>query len=117
VTIPLIERQPRLERTANAAQTTLAAAVASTARPVLLTPASTAGWPTSPGFRIAVDNELMLITYVANSGATWLAETVEGSTAATHASGAAVTQILTAGPGWSSSTACGCAEWGCGHPA
>lgn len=95
MTIPLVERFPRLEQAGNALQTTLSGAIGTAARPVTVTPASTAGWPTSPGFRVLIDSEYLVITYVGTS--TWIAETADGSTSATHSSGATVTQVLTWG--------------------
>lgn len=97
MTVPLIERFPRPEQLGNVLQTTLSSSISTTTRPVTVTPVSTVGWPTTPGFRIVIDSELLLVTYVANNALTWLAETVEGTTAATHSAGAAVTQIYTAG--------------------
>lgn len=97
MTAPLIERFPRTEQLGNVLQTTLSSPISTTTRPVTVTPTSTAGWPTTPGFRVAVESELLLVTYVANNGLTWLAETVEGTTAATHSAGASVTQVFTAG--------------------
>lgn len=96
MTVPLIERFPRLEAEANRAQTTLTSAVSSTARPNWIAPTSTTGFPASPGFRVLIDSEILLVTYIAPWGA-WYGETVEGTTPATHAAGAAVTQVLTAG--------------------
>jgi hypothetical protein len=96
MTVPLIERFPRPEQLGNVLQTTLSASISTTTRPVTVTPTSTVGWPTTPGFRIAIEDELLLVTYVANNALTWLAETVEGTTAATHAAGTPVAQVYTA---------------------
>lgn len=61
-----------------------------------LTVVSSTGFPGGGNFRIRIDNELMLVTAVA--GTTWtITRAVEGTTAATHASGAAVNHFLTTG--------------------
>jgi type II secretory pathway pseudopilin PulG len=73
--------------------TTLNGALSATATTVVVT--STTGFPTSPPFRIQVDSEIMLVTAV--SGTTWTVQDssgsrapMDGTTAATHASGATV---------------------------
>jgi hypothetical protein len=93
--IPALERFPRLEVGGNLLQTTLSVAISSSTRPVTITPASMTGWPTTPGFRILIDAELLLITYV--GATTWIAETVENTTPTTHSIGATVTQLVTWG--------------------
>lgn len=60
-----------------------------------LTVASSTGFP-GANFRIRIDNELILVTAVA--GTTWtITRAQEGTTAATHTSGATVNHFLTAG--------------------
>jgi hypothetical protein len=82
------------EQFVNNALTTLNGAVTSGA--TSLTVQSASGFPAEPQFRIVVDGELMLVT--ALSGATWtVTRGIENTTAAAHASGAAVVQALTAG--------------------
>lgn len=56
---------------------------------------STGGFPSVGTFRILVDAELMLVTAV--SGAFTVVRGAEGTTAASHLNGAAVTLIITAG--------------------
>jgi hypothetical protein len=75
--------------------TTLAAAISSTARPVTFSVASAAGLPGSGNFRVLIDNELFLITGI--SGSSLTGSNAEGTTAATHASGAGVQHVVTAG--------------------
>ena len=83
-----------LEQFANNAQTTLNGAI--TAGATSLTVQSAAGFPSSPLFRIVIDSELMLVTAV--SGTTWtVTRGIEGTTAASHSSGATVIQMVTAG--------------------
>jgi hypothetical protein len=87
------------EKFSNNAQTTLTAAITSGAA-TSLTVASATAFPSSGNFRILIDSEIMLVTGV--SGTTWTVtravEAVAGVTAAaTHANGATVTHMLTAG--------------------
>lgn len=78
----------------NASQSTLGAAITATA--TSLTVADASSFPTSGNFRIIVESELMLVTAV--SGTTFtVTRGLEGSTAVTHAGGASVTHIVTAG--------------------
>ena len=83
---------------ANDVATTLAAPVTTTGQ-TSITVASSAGFPAPAAgdqFRIRVGNEYMAVTAV--SGTTWtVTRAVEGSTATTHSTGAAVTHVLTAG--------------------
>ncbi len=82
------------EQFANNAQTTLAAAV--TAGATTITVSAVTGFPAGPRFRVRVGDELMLVTAVA--GTTWtVTRGAEGTTAAAHAAGDSVTQVLTAG--------------------
>jgi hypothetical protein len=83
------------EQFANNPVTTLAGAISTTTRPVTFDVAPIAGFPSTPQFRIIIDQELLLVTAV--SGNTWTATNVEGSAATTHGDGAQVRHILTAG--------------------
>jgi hypothetical protein len=57
--------------------------------------ASAAAFPNTPQVRIRVGSELLLVTAV--SGTTWtVTRGLEGTTAAAHAAGSSVTQVLTA---------------------
>ncbi len=81
------------ENLANDFATTLAGAVDNSTGTLTVVLAS--GAP-APNFRIRVDDELMLVTAVA--GTTWTATRgIEGTAAASHASGAGVVHVLTAG--------------------
>jgi len=82
------------EQYANNAQTTLSASIASGS--TTLTVASAASFPTSGNFRIKIDSEYLLVTAV--SGTTFtVTRGIESTLAASHASGATVTHVLTAG--------------------
>lgn len=82
-----------LEQLTNKAASTLSAAITSGA--TSLTVASAAAFPTNGNFRVIVDNEIMLVTAV--SGTTFtVTRGAESTTAASHASGAAITHVLTA---------------------
>ena len=85
------------EQFANNAQTTLTAVLNSTA--TSLTVVAATGFPTTAQFRILIDNELLLVTSLGSSPyTTWtVTRAIEGTTAASHSSGATVTQVLTAG--------------------
>lgn len=81
------------ENLANDFATTLAGAVDNSTGTLTVVLAS--GAP-APNFRIRVDDELMLVTAVA--GTTWTATRgIEGTAAASHASGAVAAHVLTAG--------------------
>lgn len=81
------------ENLANDFATTLAGAVDNSTGTLTVVLAS--GAP-APNFRIRVDDELMLVTAVA--GTTWtVTRGIEGTAAASHASGAVVVHVLTAG--------------------
>jgi len=83
-----------VESFANAAQTTLGAAITTT-NGTSITVTSSTGFP-SANFRIQIDSELMLVTNV--SGTTWtVTRGAESTTAATHSNGAGVLHVLTAG--------------------
>lgn len=81
------------ENLANDFATTLASAIDNATGTLVV--ASASGAP-APNFRIRVDDEIMLVTAVA--GTTWTATRgIEGTAAASHASGAVVVHVLTAG--------------------
>ncbi len=81
------------ENLANDFATTLAGAINNATGTLVV--ASASGAP-APNFRIRVDGEIMLVTAVA--GTTWTATRgIEGTAAASHASGAVVVHVLTAG--------------------
>jgi len=83
-----------MERFANNAASTLSAAVAAGA--TSLTVAGATAFPSAGNFRILIDSEIMLVTAVAGTTFT-VTRGQEGTTGASHASGAAVTHIVTAG--------------------
>jgi type II secretory pathway pseudopilin PulG len=75
---------------ADAPTTALQASMVDTATS-LTVPANPPGFPTAPPFRIKVDNEILLVTSI--SGGTWTVSRAQDNTAAaTHSSGATVTQ-------------------------
>lgn len=81
------------ENLANDFATTLASAIDNATGTLIVALAS--GAP-APNFRVRVDDELMLVTAVA--GTTWtVTRGIEGTAAASHASGAVVVHVLTAG--------------------
>lgn len=80
---------------ANSAASTLSAAITTTGA-TSCTVTSATGFPSSGNFRMLVDSEIMIVTAVAGSTFT-ITRGAEGTTAATHANGAAVTHVLTAG--------------------
>ncbi len=83
------------ERFANQAVTTLSAAIA-TAAATSCTVTDATAFPTTGNFRIKIDGELLLVTRV--SGTTFtVTRGIEGTTPATHASGAGVIHLLTKG--------------------
>jgi hypothetical protein len=83
-----------IELFANNATTTLNGGINSAVTSLVV--ASAAAFPSSGNFRILIDSEYMLVTAV--SGTTFtVTRAAEGSTAASHANGATVTCILTAG--------------------
>ena len=82
------------EQFANTAVSVLASAMTDSA--VALVVASASRFPTTPQFRILVDDELMLVT--ALSGATFtVTRAIENTTAVAHAANATVTHMVTAG--------------------
>lgn len=84
-----------LEQYTNNAQTTTTGSVNNSSDPVTFSVTSATGFPTSGQFRVIIDNEILLVTSV--SGTSYTASRAqEGTTIATHSSGATVTHILTA---------------------
>jgi hypothetical protein len=82
------------EKFANNAQTTLASDLSSSSTTLMVVDPST--FPLTPQFRIRIDDELLLVTNV--SSGTWMVERgKEGTSAVSHAAGATVVQLLTAG--------------------
>jgi len=91
-----------METFTNYANSTLNGTITSGATTLVVASATT--FPSKPYFRIAVDQEIMLVTAV--SGTTFtIARGVEGTTAAAHNNGVAVAHILTSGALTSSSWA------------
>jgi len=85
-----------MEQFTNNAATTLSAAITSTIA-TTLTVASAATFPQTTQFRIRIDDELLLVTAGAGLTTWTVTRGIEGTTAATHANGAAVVHVLTAG--------------------
>lgn len=84
-----------IEKCANNAATTLSAAITSTTA-TSLTVTDASAFPASGNFRIKIDGEILIVTNV--SGTTFtVTRGAEGTTAATHASEAAVIHLLTKG--------------------
>jgi hypothetical protein len=82
-----------VEQFVNNAQTTLNGAINNSVTSLVVTSAT--GFPTVGNFRLLIDSEIMLVTAV--SGTTFtITRGIEGTTAASHSSGAPVTHILTA---------------------
>lgn len=81
-----------LEQYTNSAQTTLNGGISSGSTSLVVT--STTNFPTAPQFRIIVDAEIMLVTAVAGTTYT-VSRGQEGTTAASHLTGVAVTHVLT----------------------
>lgn len=83
------------ERYANNATTTLTSGVNNSSNPVTVSVASVALFPASGNFRILIDSEILLVTAVSGSDFT-ATRAQEGTTIATHSTGAAVKLIMTA---------------------
>lgn len=82
------------ETFANTASSTLNGAYTSGGSSIVVTSAST--FPTTGNFRVLIDSEIMLVTAV--SGTTFtVSGAQEGTSAANHSNGAAVTHLLTKG--------------------
>jgi hypothetical protein len=82
------------EKFANKAFTTLNGAIDSDDTPIVVTSATL--FPTTGNFRIKIDAELLLVTAVSGSNFT-VTRGIEGSTAVSHADGATITHVVTAG--------------------
>lgn len=83
-----------MEQFSNNASSTLSSGISSGA--TSLSVASASAFPSSGNFRILIDSEIFLVTAV--SGTTFtVTGAQEGTTAASHSSGATVTHIVTAG--------------------
>jgi hypothetical protein len=83
------------EHFANEAATTLVGTITGAATSLVV--ASSSGFP-AVNFRVRIDNEYLLVTAGPPGSTTWtVARAQEGSVAATHQNGAAVTHVLTAG--------------------
>lgn len=82
------------ERYANNPASTLNGAINNSVTTLVVTSAT--GFSTQPNFRLLIDSEYLLVTAVAGASFT-VTRGIEGSTAASHSNGAAVTQLLTAG--------------------
>lgn len=83
------------ENFANNYQTTINDASGISAGDTSLTVASVSGAP-AVDFRILIDTELLMVTGISTNTFT-ITRGIEGTTAATHADGATVTHVLTAG--------------------
>lgn len=84
-----------LEAFANDFETSLSAAITTTTA-TSITVAGFSGAPTSGNFRVRIDNEILLVTAGHGTTSWTVRRGQEGTTAATHSSGAAVVHILTA---------------------
>jgi len=85
---------PRRERWANGGVTTLNGGITDSATSLVVTSASS--FPSSPDFRITIDDEVLLVTAI--SGTTFTVERgKEGTTAAAHSDTTAVDHFLTTG--------------------
>ncbi|HTQ46663.1 MAG TPA: hypothetical protein VMI75_28110 [Polyangiaceae bacterium] len=82
------------EQFANNASSTLSAGI--TSDQTTITVNSAASFSSSPQFRVLVDSELMLVTGVSGNTFT-VTRAAEGTAATSHAVGAVVTQLITAG--------------------
>lgn len=81
------------ERFSNQAVTTLSAAIATTTATTCTVTDATA-FPTAGNFHIKIDGEILIVTGVAGTTFT-ISRGAEGTTAATHSSGATVIHLLT----------------------
>jgi hypothetical protein len=84
-----------IEQYANNASTTLNGSITSGATSITVSGYST--FPSSTQFRIKIDNEIMIVTGGAGTTTWTVTRGVEGTTARSHADGAVVKHILTAG--------------------
>ena len=83
------------ETFSNQAVTTLSAAITTTAA-TSCTVADASAFPPTGNFRIKIDGEILIVTAVSTNNFT-IARAQEGTTAATHGSGATVIHLLTKG--------------------
>jgi hypothetical protein len=83
------------EKFSNKSVTTLSAAITTTTA-ISCTVTDATGFPASGNFRIKIDGEILIVTGVAGAVFT-VTRGAEGTTAATHASGADVIHLLTKG--------------------
>jgi hypothetical protein len=83
-----------MEQFTNNASSTLNGTITSGAGSLIVTSAT--GFPTSPNFRIIVDQEIMLVTGVSGPNFT-ISRAQESTLAAAHTNGVAVTHVITAG--------------------
>jgi hypothetical protein len=83
-----------LEQYTNSASTTLNGSINNSVTSLVVTSATP--FPTTGNFRILIDSELMLVTAVSSTTFT-VTRGIESTSAASHSSGATVTEILTAG--------------------
>ncbi len=83
------------ERFTNSAEANVVSGLANTTDPVTFVVSSAAPFPAGGNFRVLVGNEILLVTAVAGTSFT-ASRAQEGTSAASHADGAAVTEVLTA---------------------
>lgn len=83
-----------IEKFANNATTTTSGSINNSSNPVTFTVASASAFPTSGNFRIIIDSEILLVTSVSGSDFT-ASRAQEGTSIASHSSGATVKHILT----------------------
>src|SRR5690606_27816030 len=84
------------EQFSNLAQTTIADGGGITPATTIFNVADSSLFPAQPQFRIRIGNELMLVTEMAGVQFTVI-RGIEATTSASHAFGATVTHVLTAG--------------------
>lgn len=85
-----------MQQFTNGGQTTLSGSINNTSNPVTFTVASATTFPTSGNFTVKIDAEILLVTAVSGTSFT-ASRAQEGTTIASHSSGATVYQSLTAG--------------------
>lgn len=83
-----------MERFTNDATTTLSSGVNNSSNPVTVAVASATLFPSAGNFHIRIDDEILLVTAVSGTNFT-ASRAQEGTTIATHSSGAAVALVLT----------------------
>jgi hypothetical protein len=82
------------EKFANSATTTLGSPMTDT--DLTLTVTTTSGFPTTPKFRVKIDNEIIMVTANVTTLTWTIQRGLESTIPAAHSSGAIVSQILTA---------------------